>query len=421
MSTNMSLGTGVIIENPTSISRWQRICSNQVVNKLLKLKSCYLIIRSPLGESVIGSPSEDLRAEIYIKNMNFFTSVVERGSVGAAESYMVGEWQADDLTNVVRILVRNRDLLDEMEGGVAAISGVLMKCWHFMNRNTHSGSRKNIAAHYDLGNELFKLFLDSDHMMYSSALYESDIETLEQAQANKLFRLCEQLQLEEDEHLVEIGTGWGGMAIFAAKYYHCHVTTTTISEEQYQLAKQRAKAAGVEDKITFLKMDYRDLAKEYKGKFDKLISIEMVEAVGHEFLDSYFRACSDLLKPSGRAAIQAITLEDHRYQQSLKTVDFIKRYIFPGSFIPCNSVLIESAAKSRFVIDDLFDIGESYAITLKEWRERFFEKIQQVREQGYSEEFIRMWEFYLCYCEGGFIEKSISDVHLTFRKSELAN
>lgn len=421
MSTNMSLGADVIIESPTAITKWQRICANQVIKKLLLLKSCYLIIRSPLGETIIGSPTEGLHAEIYIKDMNFFTSVVERGSIGAAESYMSGEWQANDLTYAIRILVRNRDLLDQMEGGVAAIAGNLMKLWHLMNRNTHSGSRKNIAAHYDLGNDLFQLFLDKEHMMYSAALYKTSSESLEQAQTNKLFRLCEQLQLTEQDHLVEIGTGWGGMAIFAAKHYNCCVTTTTISEEQFQLAQQRAKEAGVDDKITFLKQDYRDLAEENAGKFDKLISIEMVEAVGDEFLDGYFQACANLLKPGGRAAIQAITIEDHRYEQSLKEVDFIKRYIFPGSFIPCNKVLIDSATKSHFILEDLFDIGESYAITLKVWRERFFEQLKQVRDQGYSEEFIRMWEFYLCYCEGGFIEKSISDVHLTFRKSDLVN
>ena len=221
-------------------------------------------------------------------------------------------------------------------------------------------------------------------------------------------RLCDKLQLNDSDHLLEVGTGWGGCAVFAAQHYGCRVTTTTISKEQHKLAVERVKAAGLEDKVEVLLKDYRDL----DGYYDKLISIEMVEAVGHHFLDEYFEQCRARLKPDGLAVIQAITIEDHRYQQALNSVDFIKRYIFPGSFIPCVSVLTQSAAQAQLRLVNLEDLGDSYATTLNHWRQRFVAELERVRELGYDERFIRMWLFYLCYCEGGFIERSISDVHL---------
>ena len=303
-----------------------------------------------------------------------------------------------------------------MEGGFASLASAVMKAGHYLRSNTRSGSRKNISEHYDLGNDLFELFLDKDWMMYSSALYRTGRESLEEAQALKLQSLCEKLQLKSSDHLLEIGTGWGGCAVFAAQRYGCKVTTTTISKEQHELAVQRVQEAGLEDRVTILLQDYRDL----EGSYDKLISIEMVEAVGHQFLDGYFNRCSELLKPGGTAVIQAITIEDHRYKQALNSVDFIKRYIFPGSFIPCVSVLTESAAKAQLRLTCLEDIGISYALTLREWCKRFLNQKDKVLGLGYSEEFVRLWEFYLCYCEGGFIEQSISDVHMQFVKPDVA-
>ncbi|EDY85969.1 cyclopropane-fatty-acyl-phospholipid synthase [gamma proteobacterium HTCC5015] len=373
----------------------------------MDLKQGELKIRSLMGEQVFGEPS-DVSVELLVHDMETFERLMSGGSVGAGEAYMEGQWDCDDLVALVRLLVRNRELLDGMEGGFAAIGGALLKLWHEFRRNTRKGSRDNIAAHYDLGNDLFELFLDRDWMMYSSALYNSPDETLEQAQFNKLKRLCDKLQLNDSDHLLEVGTGWGGCAVFAAQHYGCRVTTTTISKEQHKLAVERVKAAGLEDKVEVLLKDYRDL----DGRYDKLISIEMVEAVGHHFLDEYFEQCRARLKPDGLAVIQAITIEDHRYQQALNSVDFIKRYIFPGSFIPCVSVLTQSAAQAQLRLVNLEDLGDSYATTLNHWRQRFVAELERVRELGYDERFIRMWLFYLCYCEGGFIERSISDVHL---------
>jgi cyclopropane-fatty-acyl-phospholipid synthase len=344
--------------------------------------------------------------------MSFYRQVALGGSIGAAESYMDQDWQADDLCRVIQILVRNRDLLDSMEGGLATLANQLLKLWHFANRNSQRGSRKNIAAHYDLGNDLFALFLDQ-HGMYSSATFYHPELSLEQASTAKLERICQKLQCQPDDHVLEIGTGWGGFATYAAKNFGCKVTTTTISKEQYQAAKQRIADAGVADRVTVLMEDYRDL----QGCYDKLVSIEMIEAVGHHYLDTYLKQCADLLKPNGLALIQAITIEDRYYLQALNSVDFIKRYIFPGSFIPCVSAIVASAARSTDLrLINLEDQGESYALTLNHWRKRFMAALDQVRAQGYNEEFIRMWEFYLCYCEGGFKEKSISNVQLLLAK-----
>jgi cyclopropane-fatty-acyl-phospholipid synthase len=384
-----------------------------MLDKLSCLENAVLTIKDPLGEFVLGSEGADgLSARIDVLDMNFYRQVALGGSIGAAESYMDQDWQANDLCRVIQIFVRNRDLLDRMESGLATLANHLLKVWHFSNRNSQQGSRKNIAAHYDLGNELFALFLDQ-HSMYSSATFYHPDLNLEDASTAKLERICQKLQLQPDDHIIEIGTGWGGFATYAAKNYDCHITTTTISKEQYQAAQQRVADAGVADRVTILMEDYRDL----QGSYDKLVSIEMIEAVGHHYLDTYLKQCAALLKPNGLALIQAITIEDRYYHQALKSVDFIKRYIFPGSFIPCVSAIVSSASRSTDLrLINLEDQGESYALTLKHWRKRFLGALDQVRAQGYNDEFIRMWEFYLCYCEGGFKEKSISNVQLLLAK-----
>jgi cyclopropane-fatty-acyl-phospholipid synthase len=383
-----------------------------LLGKLSLLQNAVLTIADPLGEYVLGTEAKDrLSAKIDISDMRFYRQTALGGSIGAAESYMDNHWQTDDLTKVVQILVRNRDLLDSMEGGLATLGNQLLKFWHFANRNSQAGSRKNIAAHYDLGNDFFKLFLDQ-HGMYSSATFLYPGMSLEQASTVKLERICQKLQLQENDHVIEIGTGWGGFAAYAVKHYGCKVTTTTISKEQHQAAQQRFEKEGNADRITLLMDDYRDL----QGCYDKLVSIEMIEAVGHHYLDIYIKQCADLLKPDGLALIQAITIEDRYYQRALKSVDFIKRYIFPGSFIPCVSAIIASTARTDLRLINLEDQGESYALTLNIWRARFMAALEQVRAQGYNEEFIRMWEFYLSYCEGGFKEKSISNVQLLLAK-----
>ena len=289
-----------------------------------------------------------------------------------------------------------------------------LRLWHTLRRNTRDGSRRNIAAHYDLGNEFFELFLDPS-LMYSSAIYLNESESLETAQQRRLQRICQKLDLQPGQRLVEIGTGWGGFAIHAARHHGVHVTTTTISQRQHDLARERIDRAGLGDRITLLLEDYRDL----KGRYDKLVSIEMIEAIGHQYLDTYFAKVSGLLENHGSALIQAITIEDHRYQRALTDIDFIKRYIFPGSFIPSNAAMLGAVARSSDLrLTHLEDIGPSYAMTLRAWRQRFQAALPEVRKQGYSEAFIRMWNYYLCYCEGGFLERSIGDVHLLLSKPQ---
>ena len=354
----------------------------------------------------------ELSAKIDVIDGAFYSDIAFGGSVGAGEAYMRGAWQCDDLVSLVRILLRNRDVLDNMEEGTAWLTRSLQWFFHWLNRNTREGARRNISAHYDLGNDFFALWLD-ESMMYSSAMFEHEGQSLADAQRHRLDVVCEKLELGPDDHVIEIGTGWGGFAIHAAKKYGCRVTTTTISRQQYEMAWQRVNEAGLQGKIDLLLEDYRDL----EGSYDKLVSIEMIEAIGSDQYDTYFGQCSRLLKPGGRMLIQAITIADDQYAYAQKNVDFIQRYIFPGSCLPSLAVMKETIARvSNMQVKGVEDIGRDYALTLNHWRRNFFEHIQEVIDMGYPEEFIWMWEFYLCYCEGGFIEGAISDVHLTAEK-----
>lgn len=391
----------------------QSFARKLVLAKLKKLSFGKLNIIENNELFEFGNAAE-LTATITILDSNFYSEIAFGGSIGAGESYMLNDWQADNLTNVVRIKVRNQNVMDTLEGGFEWLSKPLLKLLHWLNRNTQGGSRKNIAAHYDLGNDFFKLWLDPS-MMYSAAIFAEDNLSLDVAALTKLKVICEKLDLKPTDHVVEIGTGWGGFAIFAAKNYGCHVTTTTISKQQYELAKTRVLAENLQDKVTVLLNDYRDLT----GKFDKLVSIEMVEAVGHHFYDTYFAKCADLLKPNGMALIQAITITDQRFESAKNSVDFIQRYIFPGSNIPSITAMLSSITKvSDLRLFNLEDIGPHYATTLAAWRHNFFNKLQEVRALGYSEAFIKMWEFYLCYCEGGFTERALGDVHLLLVKPD---
>jgi cyclopropane-fatty-acyl-phospholipid synthase len=287
-----------------------------------------------------------------------------------------------------------------------------LKLSHALKRNTRDGARKNISAHYDLGNDFFRLFLDPT-MMYSAALFPTDKTTLEEASIAKLEELCQQLELTSGDHLLEIGTGWGGMAIHAARKYGCRVTTTTISREQYEYACARVREEGLQDRVTVLCEDYRNL----RGSFDKLVSIEMIEAVGHDFYSSYFQRCSQLLKPEGKMVIQAITIADQRYAAARDSVDFIQRYIFPGGSLPSVSVIADHLARDTDMqMIHLRDITRDYALTLAHWRERFLQAQSAVRDMGFDQTFMRMWEFYLAYCEGGFRERIIGTVQLAFAK-----
>lgn len=371
-----------------------------------------LRVTDALGTREFAGSDASAAISIEVMDPAFYRAVAANGSVGAGEAYMEGHWRCDDLVGLIRLLVRNRALLDGMETGMARLGGIAMRGWHALRKNTRDGSRRNIAAHYDLGNEFFGLFL-SDDLMYSSALYAGEDDDLETASTRKLDRICQKLRLQPGDRVIEIGTGWGGFAVHAARHYGCHVTTTTISREQYALAASRVAEAGLQDRVSLLLEDYRDL----QGTYDKLVSIEMIEAIGAQYLDTYFGKLASLLKPDGLALVQAITIEDHRYKQALDSVDFIKRYVFPGSFIPSIAAILEAKTRSSdLALTHLEDFGSSYARTLHAWRQRFMARLPEVRAQGFDERFIHMWEFYLAYCEGGFLERSIGVAQLLMAK-----
>lgn len=379
-----------------------------VLQSLLKLRHGQIIFQG-VWNGFVGDNME-LIAVIQVQDKRLMDLIFKHGVLGAAEGYIQGYWSTDHLVEMIQILARNRDLLDTLNQNIIAqASQFFLKAWYKKRRNSIDGSRKNIAAHYDLSNDFFKLFLDPS-MMYSSAVFKDAEMNLEQASEYKKDLICQKLQLKPMDHLVEIGSGWGGFALYAAQNYGCKVTTITISQAQYDEAVARIQAAGLAHRVEVQLKDYRLL----EGKFDKLVSIEMIEAVGEQYLSTYFKQCRNLLKPQGLGLIQAITIEDARYKKALKTVDYIKRYIFPGSFIPCISVLTQTASEQKLRLKHLEDIGQSYAQTLHLWRKNFLAAREQVLALGFDEKFIRMWDFYLCYCEGGFKEGVISDVHMLF-------
>ena len=352
------------------------------------------------------------QAEVHIHDPAVYRQILLGGSIATGEAYFQGRWSSPELTTVTRLFSANLAVLSGMDVSQSWTTRIGLRLAHLFNRNSLKGSRRNISAHYDLGNDFFRLFLDPT-MRYSSALYADGATTLEEASVAKLDEICRQLELAPEDHLLEIGTGWGGMAVHAARNYGCRVTTTTISQEQYEYARDKVAAEGLEDRVTVLCEDYRNLS----GQFDKLVSIEMIEAVGHQYYREYFQTCSQLLRPEGKMVLQAITMADQRYEQARDSVDYIKRYIFPGGCLPSVSVIADHVARyTDMQIVRLRDITEDYAQTLAHWCERFTASLDAVRAMGFDEEFVRMWEYYLCYCEGGFRERIIGTVHMTFAK-----
>lgn len=359
-----------------------------------------------------GDIASELRAEVIANDRGIFKTLLLKGSIGIAEDYVAGKWDSPDLTRVVEFFVANQKSLDAVEQKF----GPLMRLGYFFkkfkNRNNVSQAKKNILAHYDLGNHLYKRFLDKN-MQYSSAIYPDPLSDLEIAQRHKMDTICQRLQLQPGEKVIEIGTGWGGLAVHMAKFYGCEVTTTTISDAQHEYAEQRIRDEGLQDKVTLLKQDYRTL----EGKYDKLVSIEMIEAVGHEYLGGFFNKCSDLLKRNGLMLLQAITIADQRYDYYRRDVDFIQTYIFPGGCLPSIQRMSQCICENTdMVMHEMHDIGLHYAKTLADWREKFFESWPELSKEGFDEQFKRLWEYYLCYCEGGFLQRAISTVHLVSRK-----
>ncbi|MFT5084662.1 MAG: cyclopropane-fatty-acyl-phospholipid synthase [Lentisphaeria bacterium] len=413
--TTASINNEKIIKQVKS-SWMDSIAKRIVCARLNKLQRGRLVIEDD-GEIIAfgdDGPNPAIVAHIHVHHSSAYRSLVLDGDSGAGEAYMLGTWSTPDLLKVTRIFCMNINVLSKINSNRPWLNRLSAKFRHAVNANTLSGSKKNISAHYDLGNDFFELFLDSS-MMYSAAIYQNKNATLEEASAHKLHVICKKLRLNADDHLLEIGTGWGGLAIHAAKHYGCRVTTTTISEQQYRYAKEAVKREGLEDTITLLLKDYREL----EGKYSKLVSVEMIEAVGYEHYKSYFSKCSSLLQDDGLMCIQAITIADQRFEQAKTSVDFIQRYIFPGGCLPSNEVISRCVARyTDMQIVGIEDIGLDYAATLADWRHRFFKHLATVKAMGYDEVFCRMWEYYLCYCEGGFLERVISTVHTVMAKPD---
>lgn len=389
-----------------------KVARNLMLKNLMSIREGHLVLLDGEERQEFGRPDSSLTATVQVEHPDFYRRVAFGGTIAAGETYMDGLWNCSDLTALVRIMVRNQEAQLQLEGGLARLISPLQRLLHRLNDNTHKGSRRNIAAHYDLGNEFYQLFLDPT-MAYSCGIFERNDSTLEEASTAKFDRICRKLGLTASMQVLEIGTGWGGFAIHAARNYGCQVTTTTISQQQHDLAAARITACGLNHQITLLQQDYRDLT----GLFDRLVSIEMIEAVGHRHLPTYFRVCSDRLKADGAALIQAITMPDHCYERYLKAPDFINRYIFPGSCCPSLHAISEAVARTTDLrLTHLEDISPHYARTLREWRNAFRLNLEQVREIGFDERFIRMWEYYLNYCEGGFAERFTGDLQLLFTK-----
>lgn len=396
------------------LGRMEAWARERLFERLRGLREGRILWRDARGETTLGSSQAEVCATVDVHDPAVYLDLALGGGVGAAEAYMDGRWSCGELVELVRMLVRDRAVLDGLEGGLARLATPGLRWLHARRANTREGSRRNIAAHYDLGNDFYRLFLD-ESLMYSCAFFEHAGQSLEAAQAAKLERVCRKLGLRPGQRLLEIGTGWGSMAIHAAKHHGVHVTTTTISREQHALASERVRRAGLEGRVDVRLDDYRDL----RGRFDRLVSIEMVEAVGERYLDTYMRACSDALEPHGAMLLQAITLKDQFYASALRNVDFIQKHIFPGSFIPSVGAIAERTTRvTDMKIADLEDIGPHYAPTLHEWRRRFHANLESVRALGFDDRFLRMWDYYLAYCEGGFRERVLGDVQVLFVKPD---
>jgi cyclopropane-fatty-acyl-phospholipid synthase len=376
-----------------------------------------LQVQLPDGRKYFFGNGEGQRANIWVNNVDFFSKCALYGDIGFAESYISGDWNTDSIADIVSWFILNIDHCAVLTGkGIRKyVSNILRagnKLYHVTRRNTVDGSRKNISEHYDLGNEFYSLFLDQS-MTYSSGIFRTPTDSLEAAQYEKYDRLCRTLSLKPTDHLLEIGSGWGGMAIHAAKNYGCKVTTVTISAEQFKFAKERITKEGLEHLIDSRLQDYRHVS----GSFDKIVSIEMLEAVGHEYIPGYFSKCNELLKPNGAMAIQVITSQDKRYNEFRKSVDFIQKHIFPGSQTPSIAYIQQCVNKATdWNLHDVKDLGIDYARTLRLWFDAFNAKIADVRSLGKDDMFVRKWNYYLQYCEAAFETRHITVKQLVFAR-----
>lgn len=390
---------------------FNQIARRQVFRFASSIDRDAIVIREENSQTRFG-PAEgfEIEAEIDVINSAFYRRVAS-GPVAFGESFVDGDWDSKNLTEVIRVLLRNRALIDAVRNRwSASLSNLGRRATHLLRRNSRSGSKKNIVAHYDLGNEFYSLWLDPT-MAYSAGIFLDPSKSMEDASVEKFDRICRKLELNQHDHVVEIGTGWGGFAIHAAQKYGCRVTTTTISDRQYSMAKKRIKELGLQNQIQVLNQDYRQL----EGTYSKLVSIEMIEAVGHQYLDEYFRKCASLLSEGGSMLIQAIVMPERGYDRYLRSVDFMQKHIFPGGCLPSVSSLLESVGRTstlRWAHGE--DMGLHYAETLKHWRVSFENRLEQIRQLGCGEDLIRAWRYYLSYCEAAFAERAIGVMQLQF-------
>ncbi|MEM7278230.1 MAG: cyclopropane-fatty-acyl-phospholipid synthase family protein [Pseudomonadota bacterium] len=397
-------------------ARLAHVCRKAVLSRFENLTGAAIEFSEGAQLWAFGSTSERFpeTVRVSMSDPRAWTEIALNGPVGSGEAYMRGWWQCSDLVALVRLLLVHRSVLENLDGGLARLGKPVLKAWHWLQRNTRKGSRRNIQAHYDLGDAFFELFLDQT-LSYSSAIFPTKDSSLEEGSIEKIDRICRKLKLEPGMQVLEIGSGWGALAVHAAQHYGVSVTTITLSDNQKKRTEQRAANAGLTEQIDVRLQDYRDV----EGCFDRVISVEMIEAVGNDHLDTYFEQVDKLLAPDGMALIQAITISDQQFDQAVKRVDFIKRYIFPGGFLPSLTRMLSSMTRRTSLrCLDIEDIGFHYARTLELWRESFLDALPTVRAQGYSDVFIRMWEFYLCYCEAAFRERATSTVQMCLTKPD---
>lgn len=391
----------------------ERLSRDIALRALSKLRFGHLVLTEEghvVGE--FGDTSAEIQARIEVHHTRMYRRFLLSGDIGAGESYIDGDWSTPDLVAVIRLFAQNLEAMDAMSQRYGWLTWPLQKAAFFARRNSKQKAKQNILSHYDLGNELYTRFLDP-LMQYSSAVYPHPEASLEEAQQHKLHRLCVMLDIKPGDQVLEIGTGWGGLAIFMAQHYDCHVTTTTISDAQLAYAKAKVERMGLSHKVTLLNQDYRDLT----GQFDKLVSVEMIEAVGKSYLPGFFKQCSRLLKPNGRMVLQAITIADQRIKRYNRDVDFIQQHVFPGGYLPSNELMCQLTRRhTDMVIRQVEDIGLDYAKTLADWRDAYRSRAHELESLGYDERFSRFWNYYLCYCEGGFTERRVSAVQLMATK-----
>lgn len=414
MSSTMQVDTlAEKIKTPTKATFLTSVFKNGLKKKLSHLNVGCISVVDGVDKFSFGDTGSELRVNVQVHSQEFYVMTGSGGAMGIAEAYILGYWTSDDVVMLMRIILKNRSIMLSLNDGFAKILSPINKLIHRSRQNTLKGSKENILAHYDLSNDFYKLWLDPT-MTYSCAYFKDTNTTLEDASIEKLDRMCRKLNLSEKDNILEVGTGWGSFSIHAAKNYGCSITTTTISDAQYEYAKARVLEEGLESKINVINKDYRKL----EGQYDKIVSIEMIEAVGYEYISEYFRKLSSLLKPDGLMALQGITYNDQNFDTYKDSVDFIKKYIFPGSCLISISQIIDVIKnKTDLSMIDMEDITRHYAETLNRWRKNFMSVLPEVKEMGYSKAFINMWEFYFLYCEAGFLERNIGDVQMVFAKS----